>query len=211
MNIQKEQPVQSPYVLLSGLVVLAILLAGCAFKENAQSKEVKAIDSSNASVGLPEKSQPVDATKSEVLPHAPPATRPVTVPQDPPFTAPEPYSPNAPFPTQFWFGFEHLWTAVPIDGIWAGLPLNADGYTQKIFWWSDLFSLKDELEPELVVTGERLDGEAPPLKASKATNAFAADIGDAMLVGVDFPTLGCWKITGQYKKSELSFAVWVAP
>ena len=200
---------QRLYFFLSILIVA--LLAGCAPKANAQSEEVKAIDSSNASADLPEKSQPVDTTKSEVLPHEPPASCPVTVPQDPPFTAPEPYSPNAPFPTQFWFGFEHLWTAVSIDGIWAGLPLNADGYTQKIFWWSKLFSLKDELEPALVVYGERLDASAPPLNASKATNAYAGDIGSAMLVGVDFPTLGCWKITGQYKKSELSFVVWVVP
>jgi hypothetical protein len=33
----------------------------------------------------------------------------------------------------------------------------------------------------------------------------------AMMTGVDFPSLGCWKITGKYKKSELSFVVWVAP
>jgi len=56
-----------------------------------------------------------------------------------------------------------------------------------------------------------LDATAPPLIVSKATNAYAGDIGSAMLVGVDFPTLGCWKITGQYKNSELSFVVWVAP
>ena len=33
-----------------------------------------------------------------------------------------------------------------------------------------------------------------------------------MLVGVDFPTLGCWKITGKYAYAdvELSFVVWVA-
>jgi hypothetical protein len=32
-----------------------------------------------------------------------------------------------------------------------------------------------------------------------------------MLVGVDFPTLGCWKITGKYAGAELSFVIWVAP
>ena len=112
------------------ILIIASLLAGCASKANAQSEEVKAIDSSNAPADLPEKSQPVGTTKSEVLPHEPPASCPVTVPQDPPFTAPEPYSPNAPFPTQFWFGAKHLWTALPIDGIWANLPHNPEGYTQ---------------------------------------------------------------------------------
>jgi len=32
-----------------------------------------------------------------------------------------------------------------------------------------------------------------------------------MLVGVDFPMLGCWEIMGIYKGHELSFVVWVAP
>ena len=59
------------------------------------------------------------------------------------------------------------------------------------------------------MTGKRLDGEAPPLVASKATNAYAADIGSAMLVGVDIPTAGCWEITGQYGEQELSFVVQV--
>jgi hypothetical protein len=89
------------------------------------------------------------------------------------------------------------------------LPDNPAGYTQKIFWWSDLFSLAKEPEPALVVTGYRLDAKAPPLKTYGATNASAGDIGDAMLTGVDFPTLGCWKITGEYKNTELSFVVWV--
>jgi hypothetical protein len=63
----------------------------------------------------------------------------------------------------------------------------------------------------LVMTGQRLDGKAPLVKVLKATNASAADIGDAMLVSVDFPTLGCWQITGKYKGAELSFVVWLAP
>lgn len=56
-----------------------------------------------------------------------------------------------------------------------------------------------------------IDAIAPPLKVSKATNAFAADIQSTMLVGVDFPTLGCWEITGIYADAKLSFVVWVAP
>jgi hypothetical protein len=31
------------------------------------------------------------------------------------------------------------------------------------------------------------------------------------MVGVDFPTLGCWEITGRYAEAELSFVVWVGP
>lgn len=187
------------YFTLSTLV-LTSLLAGCTGSAVAQSNEVVITD-------VPEKVEPTIVPK--VVSKDPPADCPVTTMAS--FEAPAPYSPNAPWPSEFWYGSEHLWTALPTNGEWAGLPNNPKGYTQKIFWWSSLFSLKDEPEPALVVFGERLDAKAPPLKVSRATNAFARDIGDAMLVGVDFPTLGCWKITGQYKKTGLDFVVWVAP
>ncbi|MGZ9222919.1 MAG: hypothetical protein ACXW4Q_12495 [Anaerolineales bacterium] len=197
--------------LLLFTLVLASLWTGCAPSPNTQLKEIKAVDSSNAPAALPDRvaSNPADSVKSETVPKDTPADCPLTVPQDPLFIPPAPYS-NLGFKGEFWYGANSLWTAVPKNGVWSDLPHNPEGYTQKIFWWSDLFSLKDELGPELVVTSERLDAEAPPLQASKATNASAADIGSAMLVGVDFPTAGCWKITGQYKNSELSFIVWVA-
>lgn len=209
MNL-KEILMQRLYFFLS-ILILASLLAGCAPSANAQSEEVKAVDRSNAPADSTENSNPADSAKSETLSNDAPADCPITLPQDPPFTAPAPYSPNAPFAGEFWYGSNSLWTAVPQNGVWAGLPHNPEGYTQKVFWWREGYSWTEEPEPALTVTGERLDAAAPPLNVSKATNAYAGDIGSAMLVGVDFPTLGCWKITGQYGKSELSFVVWVAP
>lgn len=191
---------QSLYSFLS-ILIIASLLAGCAGNVVAQSNEGVLTDA-------PEKVEPT--TIPEVVSKDPSADCPVTT-NTTSFEAPAPYSSSAPWQNEFWFGSEHLWTALPTDGVWSGLPNNPEGYTQKIFWWSSLFSLKDELEPALVVFGERLDAKAPPLKVSRATNASAKDIGDAMLVSVDFPTLGCWKITGQYKKTGLDFVVWVAP
>jgi hypothetical protein len=44
-------------------------------------------------------------------------------------------------------------------------------------------------------------------KGSKATNAFASDIGPAMLVGVELSSLSYWK----YGNSELSFVIRVVP
>ena len=140
----------------------------------------------------------------------PPDTCPVTKPPDPPFTPPQPYSASAPG-TDFWFGTDSLWTAIPQDGVWNALPHNPEGYTQKVFWWRKGYSWTAEPEPQLTVIGRRLDTSAPPLLVSKATNACAEDIQSAMLVGVDFPTLGCWEITGQYAEDEVSFVVWVAP
>ena len=149
--------------------------------------------------------------EAEIASKIPPADCPVTTTAMLSFEALEPFSPVAPWKGIFWFGSEHLWTALHEDGVWAGLPLNPDGYTQKIMWWSSLYDLPNEPEPALVVTGRRLDGEAPALRFYGATNAMAEDIGEAMLTGVEFPTLGCWEVTGQYKKTGLTFVVWIAP
>lgn len=169
------------------IILFAALVAGCVSKASIQPQEVKALE-----VNDPQANCPLTTSKES-------------------FEPPAPYPPSEPFPNEFWFGSEHLWTALPENGTWSDLPHNSSGYTQKIFWWSSLFSLKDEPEPALVVIGERLDGEAPPLKFYGATNAFADDIGEAMLTGVDFPTEGCWKVTGQYKKTGLSFTIWIEP
>ena len=192
------------------LLVLAVLLVGCAPRAAAQPLEVRALENPT-STALSDASATAEITKPEIVPHAPPASCPVTISQDPPFTAPAPYSPDSPFDSNFWYGSSSLWTALPKDGIWYGLPHNPDGFTQKILWWREGYIWNEEPQPELLVTGERLDASAPPLIVSRATNAYADDIGSAMLVGVDFPTLGCWKITGRYADAELSFVVWVAP
>lgn len=142
--------------------------------------------------------------------HDPPKTCPVTAPTDPAFTPPEPYPAQAP-EGQFWHGTHALWTMLPQNGAWSALPLDPEGYVQKVFWWSESYFWADNPQPDLVVSGQRLDETAPPLKVSRTTNAFAEDIQSAMLVGVGFPTQGCWEITGQYGKAELSFVAWVGP
>lgn len=190
-------------------LVLASLLAGCAPKAAAKSEDVKALENPT-STKLPEKPTLIETATSEVVSHEPPAICPITVPQNPPFVPPAPYD-SMGFEGEFWYGSSSLWTAVRQNGTWEALPHNPEGYTQKVFWWRDGYVWTEEPEPDLLVTGERLDAPAPPLKASKATNAYAGDIGSAMLVGVDLPTLGCWKITGKYGAAELSFVVWVAP
>ncbi len=146
----------------------------------------------------------------EEFPVGPPADCPITAPQDTPFVPPPPYD-HLGFDGEFWYGSNSLWTAVRQNGTWEALPHNPGGYTQKVFWWREGYSIGEEPEPALIVTAERLYGDAPVVTASKATNASASDIGSAMLIGVDLPTLGCWKITGNYKEEELSFVVWVAP
>ena len=182
-------------ILLLSILIFAALLISCPGTSATPTKPPEKVESTSIS-------KPVSNDFPEDCP--------VTLPDKILFEAPEPFSSTPPWPNFFWYGSEHLWTVLPTEGSWSHLPLNPEGYTQKILWWSDLFSLKDEPEPALVVTGKRLDEEAPPLKTYGATNAFADDIGEAMLTGVDFPTHGCWEVTGQYKKAELSFVVWIA-
>lgn len=195
--------------LCFSLSILAALLSSCAPKAVVQPAGVNALQ--NPTLTPAPEPSPTVAPQSETVPYEPPASCPITVAQDPAFTAPTPYSPDSPFESNFWFGSKALWTDLPKNGIWSALPHNPEGYTQKVFWWREGYIWNKEPEPELTVSGERLDASAPPLIVSRATNAYADDIGSAMLVGVDFPTLGCWKITGKYAEAELSFVVWVAP
>jgi hypothetical protein len=106
---------------------------------------------------------------------------------------------------EFWYGTSALWTSLRRDGTWSALPYHDGSYTQKVFWWSAGY----DWHSPLTVTGRRIDGSAPPLVASTATNAFAEDIGSSILVGVDIPVAGCWEITGRLKGVTLSFVVWV--
>lgn len=148
---------------------------------------------------------------AEVMQQSPPKDCPLTFPQGAAFVPPAPYD-SLDWDEHFWFGSSSLWTSLPANGVWSGLPFNPSaGYTQKVPWWREGYVWTEEPEPNLVVSGERLDAKAPPLHASKATNAYAGDMGSAMLVGVDIPTAGCWKVTGKYNDAELSFVVWVVP
>jgi len=190
------------YIFLLVLICVA-LLTSCADETLVQTNEIVTTTTPITIV------EPL--VTSEIVPQSPSTNCPVTVPPAPAFVPPAPYDALNSFVDHFWFGSSLLWTAIPVNGMWNTLPHNPNGYTQKILWWRDGYVWDQEPEPNLIVTGERIDESAPPLIVDKATNAYASDIGSAMMVGVDFPTLGCWKISGNYNGNELSFVIWVAP
>jgi hypothetical protein len=130
-----------------------------------------------------------------------------------PFVPPAPYPPTPPplYGGDFWYGAETLWIMAEADGMWHALPYHDGTYAQKTFWWRQGYDWHTEPQPQLTVTGRRLDAPALPLETSRATNGFREDIGSFMLVGISLPTLGCWEITGHLAGEELSFVVWVAP
>jgi len=112
-----------------------------------------------------------------------------------------------PFPEENrWYGSEALATSLPKDGIW---PITADGalIAVKSMWWSPGF--KPGTESNLIVTIENLFDASKVANVSRVTNAGEIE-GDNkwyMLVGIDIPHVGCWKVTGSYLGQELSFVV----
>jgi hypothetical protein len=65
------------------------------------------------------------------------------------------------------------------------------------------------MQAKLIVSGRRIDALAQPLQTDgPGTGSWTAD--DQFLVtGINFPTIGCWKITGRYENDEVTFVVWV--
>jgi len=60
---------------------------------------------------------------------------PVTKPPSPAFIPPAPYKVNVGLDS-FWYGDKDLWTLLPVDGAWNGLPYRAnEGYSNKLFLW----------------------------------------------------------------------------
>jgi hypothetical protein len=146
--------------------------------------------------------------------HKPPETCPVTKPEAQPFIPPSPYPPKAD-PGEFWFGTEKLWTMLPVNGTWKGLPHyrpTDSSFRQKMFWSREGYDWHAEPYPALTVTGRRLDAPAPPFISPPANNGYHSY--SFMVVGLDIPTLGCWELTGHYRNpdltvTDLTFVIWV--
>lgn len=132
----------------------------------------------------------VAAAQLAAAPAAPPPATfescPVTLPPAQPFEGPSPATAS-----RFWHGDESLAVFLETGGTWRGMGPRYR-YRNKLFWWRRGYSGRIEPRPALHVTARRLDGDAPPAWASRATNARHADFGGwAMLVGLEFPTAGC--------------------
>lgn len=152
------------------------------------------------------------ATGKVAMPDDVPRACPVTKPPTPAFIPPAPY-PAKTGPHCFWFGTEKLWTVLGFDGTWKGLPHYTPDdptFRQKLFWWRQGYDVRSEPQPKLTVTGMRLDSSAPPvLLADRASNGWQQEDQPFMVVGINLPTLGCWKITGRYQDAQVTYVVWV--
>lgn len=189
------------YLIMILFAVLSCLLASCAPSADRSVRGQR----EGASVVTPSATPALTAARV-------PASCPVTRPPDLPFTPPAPYPASAPPLYQgFWYGTAALWTLPNADGVWEKLPYTNGVYVQKVFWWRQGYTYQSDPYPNLIVTGKRLDGAAPPLASSGPSNGSRNDIGSFMVVGVDIPTPGCWEITGRNAGAAVRFVVWVAP
>lgn len=127
-----------------------------------------------------------------------------------PFRPGKPFAATAPGAGNFWYGTRVLWAMLRDDGVWDDLPHHEHGYTQKLPLWSEGYNWQEEQDPELVLTGRQLDGDAVMADAG-ASNAYHPDYGSFIMTGFVLPASGCWEITAEYRDATLSFVVWVEP
>ncbi len=79
--------------------------------------------------------------------------------------------------------------------------VNADGLISwKMGWYTGL-------RGELVVTGRRLDAPAPSAQGNYGAEGYS-DIG-FRAGGIEFPSEGCWEVTGRVGESSLTFVTLV--
>jgi hypothetical protein len=134
------------------------------------------------------------------------ATCQVTVPTEA-FVPPDPF-PSVPTSegTARWYGTPHLWTMLQADGdTWTRAVVAPHAFNEKLFWWSTDWSPSAEPQPAITVTAERLDGSGTAT-GTDPTNA-TAEFGTAMLVGLELPDAGCWRISATYRGTTLSYVV----
>jgi hypothetical protein len=130
----------------------------------------------------------------------------VTSPLVHPFVPPPPYRSDTGIN---WFGTDRFWTFLPSNGTW---PLG-----EKTFWFRQEWGhyghnhwISDEDAAKLKVTAKRLGSPAPPAEILKANSSYREQDWKAFLVGgINFPTPGCWEVSGRYESDELTFVVWV--
>jgi hypothetical protein len=140
-----------------------------------------------------------------------PETCPVTKPADQPFVPP-PY-PAKPGHGYYWFGTDRLWTSLPVIGAWRLGHYEPDDPTfrQKLFFRRQGYDARIEPRPNLTVSGKRIDAPAGPLLTDGKGNGSSAKDDQFIVTCINFPTTGCWEVTGRYENDELTFVIWISP
>ena len=113
---------------------------------------------------------------------------------------------SEPWPqAETWYGSEALAVMLPKDGIW---PTTVPGHliAVKLVWYSSGF--KPGMERDFAGRIERIGDGPNDAVLSGPTNAGGESLGAwTIMTGVDFPSEGCWRITGEYLGQSLTFVV----
>jgi hypothetical protein len=192
-------------------VVIGAALVACSVSPAAQGASPAAtVRTSTATAPPTDPATLAPSVKIATRPHVP-STCHLTKPTQlfvPPAGYPAPAQPPDYYDAG-WYGNARLWTMLRHGGeVWTNLPRAAGGFGQKTFWWSTDFDVNHELQPAIRVTGRRLDGPGRFAVPAPGTNA-QADFGSAMLIGIEIPASGCWRIMATYRRASLSYVVWV--
>ena len=170
-------------VVVTALVGVLVCSTGCGGGGSAGSvgtHPVTATPTSSSAAWLPASACPV--------------TRPTM------FDPPPGVEPDALFGAAASHGNGQLWVGGLGENGVLVLPRDADGTIgNKFGWWRATAG-------PLRITGRRLDGPAPALKASVPSGY---DTIGFQASGVSFPTDGCWEITGQVGATTLTFVTLV--
>jgi hypothetical protein len=84
-------------------------------------------------------------------------------------------------------------------------------FREKLPFWRQGYDPHSEPRPNLTVSGKRIDAIAPPVQTDGKGNGSWTRDDQFIMTGIDFPTAGCWEMTGRYNDEELTFVVWVSP
>ncbi len=106
---------------------------------------------------------------------------------------------------QIWYGSPELAVLLPSDGSWLGMGPQYH-YRDKLWWWRKGYDPNKEPDPDLVLEATRLDGDAPIVRIDDATSGYGEG-WSAMLVGMEFPSSGCWRVDARYHDARLTFIV----
>lgn len=119
-----------------------------------------------------------------------------------PVTPPNGTAPPGAAPAPTWHGEGRVWIA-----LWTGpVVVAGDGYmladgsiVLKFGWWRGV-------EGDLTIRGRRIDAAAPPLRADVPSGYGESGF---QVSGIEFPTEGCWEISGTVGEASLTFVVLV--
>lgn len=123
---------------------------------------------------------------------------PVTIASHGPFVAGWPEA-------KTWHGSEKLAVILAADGTW---PTTRPGHSisMKVFWYADGF--QPGMEDEFTYSIQRLGPGPDDVETDPATSAGGPNLGAwTILIGIDFPSEGCWRISGSFRGESLAFIV----